>query len=113
MFNIYSSPEKFGLTTIGEIDFSSGSYEFDITVVWRKQDGTVAYADDSGCSCPCPFESDGLDDLTTASPAELQAHLEARAKQAFTDFSEQSDRWAMEIANLMNRVVNPPADGSA
>lgn len=63
--NIYSSPEKFGLTTIGEVDWSSGSYEFDLTVVWKREsDGKFVYAEDSGCSCPSPFEDTGIEDLT-------------------------------------------------
>lgn len=36
--NIYYDPEKFGLTTVGEIDWSTGSYEFDLTVVKAEAD---------------------------------------------------------------------------
>lgn len=61
--NVYSSPSKFGLTPVAEIDYSSGSYEFDLRVVWRKEDGTLVTARDSGCSCPVPFESVGIDGL--------------------------------------------------
>jgi hypothetical protein len=65
MANIYYDPDKFGLTPVGEIDWSSGSYEFDYTVVWKRDlDGRFVYAEDSGCSCPVPFESTGVDDLT-------------------------------------------------
>jgi len=63
--NIYYDPEKFGLTPIGEIDWLDGSYEFDLTVVWKREfDGRFVYAEDSGCSCPSPFESIGLDAVT-------------------------------------------------
>ncbi len=62
--NIYYDPEKFGLEQVGEIDFSSGAYEFDLTVVWRRvSDDALVYAEDSGCSCPSPFESTGVDEL--------------------------------------------------
>jgi hypothetical protein len=62
--DMYSSPEKFGLTMIGEIDWSSGSYEFDLTVVWKREsDGRFVYAEDSGCSCPGYFENSGIEDL--------------------------------------------------
>jgi len=51
--NIYSATEKFGLETVGEVEFSSGAYEFDTTVVWRdKETGSLYVASDSGCSCP-------------------------------------------------------------
>jgi hypothetical protein len=62
---MYYDPEKFGLETVGEIDWSSGCYEFDLTVVWKRtSDGGFVYAEDRGCSCPSPFEDTGIDDLT-------------------------------------------------
>lgn len=57
--DVYYNPEKFGLTKIAELDFSSGSYEFNITAVFT-QDGVTDrffWASDSGCSCPSPFEN--------------------------------------------------------
>lgn len=99
MNNIYYDPEKFGLTIIGDIEWGSGCYEFDQTVVFRKQDGSLAYAEDSGCSCPCPFDYMGVDDLTPVTVAELQAHLEERSKSNWN-----GDR-AAEIAEIMGKVV--------
>jgi hypothetical protein len=65
MANLYYDPEKFGLETVGEIDWSDGNYCFDYTVVWKRtSDGRFVYADDSGCSCPSPFEDKGVEDLT-------------------------------------------------
>jgi hypothetical protein len=46
--NVYYDPAKFGLTPIGEIDFSSGSYEFDILAVWRDHSGAFRWGRDSG-----------------------------------------------------------------
>lgn len=60
--NIYYNPEQFGLSIFGEID-AGGSYEFDKFVVWTKADGKLAYATDAGCSCPTPFEDEGVNDL--------------------------------------------------
>lgn len=46
------------------MDYSSGSYEFDYRVVWRRlSDGVLLTARDSGCSCPTPFEYIGIPDL--------------------------------------------------
>jgi len=55
-YNIYYSPEKFGLTVVDE-DERGGSYEFDTIVLWQHEDGTYYWAEDNGCSCPTPFES--------------------------------------------------------
>lgn len=101
---IYDAPEKFGLTTIGEIDYSTGCYEFDLTVVWRDAPGQLYYGDDSGCSCPSPFEGQGMDDLTPCTPAELQAHLQKRADEQLYDDSAEQDRHAARIVELMGRI---------
>lgn len=55
--DVYFTPEKFGLTTIGEVDFSSGLNEFDLFVVWKDSAGNFLWAEDSGCSCPSPFDT--------------------------------------------------------
>lgn len=77
--NIYYDPEKFGLSIFDEIEWSDGCYQFDLTVVWRKVNtNEFFYAEDSGCSCPSPFESMGMDDLIACTPFELDKHLTER-----------------------------------
>lgn len=63
--NVYYNPEKHELEPVAEIDYSSGSYEFDLRVVWRHKPTNKLYTGrDSGCSCPCPFEDvNRLEDL--------------------------------------------------
>jgi hypothetical protein len=54
--DVYSSPEKYGLSLLGSVDIA-GDYEFDMLAVWqRNEDGALFYDYDSGCSCPSPFE---------------------------------------------------------
>ncbi|MFE7399599.1 hypothetical protein [Streptomyces sp. NPDC057557] len=54
--DVYSSPEKFGLATVGELS-EAMYYEFSILAVWqRDEDGALFWEIDSGCSCPSPFE---------------------------------------------------------
>lgn len=56
--NPYYSPEKCGLEIFDQID-TGECYEFDMLVIWIKQDDkTLWYDYDSGCSCPCPFDND-------------------------------------------------------
>ena len=55
--NVYYSPEHFRLTSVGEIAASDGGYEFDTFAIWTDPaTGEYLWADDSGCSCPTPFE---------------------------------------------------------
>lgn len=54
--NPYYYPEKCGLEIFESIN-TSGSYEFDMLVIWKKlDDNTLWYDQDSGCSCPSPFD---------------------------------------------------------
>lgn len=90
MSTIYVSPEDFDLKTIGEVDFSDGCYQFDLTVLWlRESDGLFLYGDDSGCSCPSPFEDMGMQDLTSVgSLADFQGHMAERLKDAYGNPTE-------------------------
>jgi hypothetical protein len=99
MSNFYYDPGDFGLTPVGEIDWSDGCYQFDLTVVWQRMDGRLVYAEDCGCSCPAPFEAQGVPDLTLCSPAQLQAHLTERCADRYGD-----DRTA-EAADLMHKIM--------
>jgi len=53
--NPYYSASEMGLEMV-QFERSSGSYEFDTLVFWATQDGQIYTAQDSGCSCPTPFE---------------------------------------------------------
>lgn len=61
--NIYYDPKAFGLSTFGEIEYSSGCYEFDTLVIWEDERGGLWWARDSGCSCPTPFEDENRDTI--------------------------------------------------
>lgn len=76
--SMYDNPEKFGLKLIGVVDIA-GSYEFDMFAVW-KDGRKFCYAQDSGCSCPTPFEGQGKGDLTYGNKAEVVKALKEFAK---------------------------------
>lgn len=99
---MYSDPGLFGLTQIGEIDWSDGCYQFDLTNVWRRGfDGVFVYAEDGGCSCPAPFEDTRVEDLvvlrTRGGLNDFKAHCEKRQ-------SESSEDRAAEIVELLERM---------
>ena len=55
--NPYYSPASLGLETVYEIEEPNLSYEFNTFVLWRETStGVLYWAQDSGCSCPTPFE---------------------------------------------------------
>jgi len=56
MGNIYYSPQDYGLEVVGEFDWSEPDWSFDMCVVWKEKRGRYWVGNDSGCSCPSPFE---------------------------------------------------------
>lgn len=94
----YNTPANW--KKIGEIDFSDGDYQFDMTVIWlREDDGTFVYAEDEGCSCPIPFEDHSIDMvMEIASLDEIKTHLESR-QQGVGEY----DR-SMEIVEMIERL---------
>lgn len=84
--NVFYSPEKFGLEIVETIDFSDGYYQFDYLVVFKSEDGRWFYAEDSGCSCPSPFEGMGMPDLTRVEgPEDIISRMEFRIKDSYYD----------------------------
>ena len=63
--NPYYDAEELSLKIIS-FDMDDLSYEFDTLCFWATPDGRVYTAQDSGCSCPTPFEGfegDTMDDV--------------------------------------------------
>lgn len=78
--NPYYHPEKLGLNKVVDLDFSDGCYQFDLTAVWTKEgEKKFFWADDSGCSCPSPFENvNTIEELQTGGFKQIRDHLTAR-----------------------------------
>jgi len=56
--DLYSQPEAFGLELVGSIDLDNESYQFNILAVLHEPPTDKFYIiQDSGCSCPSPFEN--------------------------------------------------------
>lgn len=97
-YNIYYSPEKFGLEEVGEVE-RGGGYDFDTFVVWRDiSTGSLWYASDSGCSCPTPFDDIGRDDLTAI---DMTQDLIDALDEWKGDYYEKNDRYDGEIGALI------------
>lgn len=88
----YNNPQAFGLEIIGTLDDPEACYSFDYLIVWKHTDGRVFYAQDSGCSCPSPFEDFGsLDDLTEVTDttwAEFQSDVEQHCAPREYDYEK-------------------------
>ena len=91
--NPYYNPEKWGLEKVAELDFSSGSYEFNLTSVWTKEgEESFYWADDSGCSCPSPFEDvRGVEELQRGGFKQLRDHLNSRYDDQYSLYVKLRD----------------------
>lgn len=54
--NPYYNPEKCGFVDSYYFDEPDLSYEYNTLCFWVTAEGHVYTAEDSGCSCPTPFE---------------------------------------------------------
>lgn len=106
----YYQPEKFGLKIVGEINDPQASYSFNDLVVWQHEDGRLFYAEDSGCSCPSPFETyNSIDDLTPITNetwAEFQTAVENHALPYHWRKDEPApvDQGAADKTDLLRKV---------
>lgn len=100
--NPYYSPENFGLTPVAEMSWHEPCYDFDYTVAWTSEDGTLYWASDSGCSCPVPFEDySSLDDLTTGTKFDLLKEVQGRL-----DASTYDQHYAQsQAAQFLEKVM--------
>lgn len=101
MKDVYHEPEAFGLTPIGDVDWSDGCYQFSMTAVWRDQDGNLLWGEDSGCSCPSPFEYVTREDLTSGTFAEFYEHIN---KRKFDGAGYGNPNLDADLADLLERV---------
>ena len=105
--DVYNSPSAFGLEILGTVQWTEQSYDYDMTIVLRSETatGTLYWADDSGCSCPSPFEyCTSLDKLETGTLADLEAHLNDRLATAVK--TDWDDPWA-DVADILRKAANP------
>jgi hypothetical protein len=90
--NVYYNPEQCGLRLIGELEDANADYSFDtIIVVQDIASGRVYAGQDSGCSCPTPFEDvHSLGDLTEIrTDDELRAFVKAHEGYVNWPLAEQ------------------------
>lgn len=99
--DLYYHPENYGLKVIGAIEWTDEPYEFDLTIVWRREsDGAFLWGDDSGCSCPGIFENKTLADLKEGTYMDAVKHIDARGRNVPADRERD-----MAIAALIERIM--------
>lgn len=94
--NIYYSPEKFGLELVGEFEWSEPDYSFDTLAVWKEKRGQYWIGEDSGCSCPSPFEN--ITDVNELDGPYNKDGLRKRIN--FLIEEKGDDRWGYSKAEL-------------
>lgn len=77
----------------GEVQWGPRSYDFDISGVFvNTETGQVYYAEDSGCSCPSPWEYTRVSALTEITRVQDWIdHTESRLAEQYYDWSSDAD----------------------
>lgn len=107
--DVYYQPEHFGLTQVAEIDYSTGSYEFDLRVIWRHEGGALYTARDAGCSCPSPFEDyQSLESLDRFDISVIEAEVKAETRQDDRTWggitSSEAQSFLMQVRGLATHL---------
>ncbi len=105
--NIYYSPEDYGLKVFVGVSNPALYYGFSMLVVWQDKDGTLFYAEDSGCSCPEPFESIvGIGELGTIVGADgLKAFFDALTSWGTANTEDTyGDPCTVDITSVRRKV---------
>lgn len=79
---------------IAEVQWGEASYDFDLTRVYRhRETGELFYAQDSGCSCPSPFENTTEEHLTRIERLhDWYGHVERRTADLYDGHTATADR---------------------
>lgn len=104
--DVYYEPESLGLTSVGTVDWSREAWSFDLTAVWKDAEGKFYWADDSGCSCPSPFEMiNRLDMLNSGTAHDVAAYLNGRLESEKESSYFPGDVVSAEVVQLISRVM--------
>jgi hypothetical protein len=106
--NLYYRPEEYGFEIIDSVDIAD-SYAFDILLVVRDKEGNLYYVQDSGCSCPVPFENTDKEDLNPITRGNLTEFEQVCKEHKPTGWSSSlSDTvlWHGESLSLYKKVYD-------
>lgn len=109
--DVYYQPEEFGLTIFGSIEDPEADYSFDTLMVWKDQEGSLFWAQDSGCSCPSPFENftsiDDLHKLTNETWAAFKTDVDGHCNYNGYDWKEDEgpEPHAADKTQLLAKVA--------
>lgn len=104
MGNIFYNPEDFGLEMVGEIERSDGCYQFDTVAVWKQSRGKYWIGQDSGCSCPSPFED--ITDINELDGPYDKAGLRKRLDWIRENESEYTVLSTAEFKGEISRILS-------
>jgi hypothetical protein len=105
--DVYHSPEVFGLTPVGEVEWYEPDYSFDFAVVWyHAESGKFYWGSDSGCSCPSPFEDyTSLDKLESGTWWDVAKGLVQHHDYYFPDGNTRVENEIASVIVKMREVM--------
>jgi hypothetical protein len=113
--DLYNQPEHFGVRIVGVVEWDYECYQFNMTVVWVDALDQFYMGDDSGCSCPSPFEdSTSAEDLGMPMTkhevaAALQKGAEDTQQRSYMS-DEDKEMVKASVVSLIEKVMNYKGD---
>lgn len=99
--------EDVPFTIVGEVDWHDEPYEFDLTRIIKAEDGSLYVINDSGCSCPSPFEDyNKIEHLGEAHTVmEVEARLKERVEREVKESPDARSRLEFQVTIIMERIT--------
>jgi hypothetical protein len=107
--DLYNQPEHFSVKLLGDIEWDYEMYRFNMTAVWVDALGQFYVGDDSGCSCPFPFENfTSAEDLgmpmTRHEVADMLVNMVDRMRSRAYMSDEDKSNVEMSAVELVNKL---------
>ena len=95
---MYYDPKDYGLELVGDAEEEDQCYSFCIFAVWKDAEGTLYWGDDSGCSCPSPFEDyASKNDLNNGTVQDVHNALDTWVNQWDGEYTRRREGPAAEL----------------
>lgn len=110
MSNVYYNPEEFGLVLVNCLDEPNLSYEYNTLIVLQHTaTKRLFFAQDSGCSCPTPFENFHFSAVNADENWSFETNLIAITNPSWNNFEQAVETFPISMEDRQNCLTKVKA----
>lgn len=106
MSTIYKHPEWYGLELIGSVHWNGDFFQYDMTTVWQRPDGTFLYGNDSDFGEDLePFADSRVDTLAEVSSISAFQLMLERRRDAYRTAVPGDSFWNVKLPDNIDEQI--------